>query len=141
MSRVSWIGKESCYDVIDPRFLFDTNILIYLVAGAINPLRARVETLQPGEAVTSTICVAEAAVGLRESDQKARNAMDRLYRVIEPLAFDRVAAERFGDLPYRRGNSDRLIAAHALSLDLTLVTNNESDFAGIPGLRVENWTR
>lgn len=125
----------------EPRFLFDTNILIYLVAGATDALRVRVEALEPGEAVTSTICVAEAAVGLREADQKVRNAVGRLYRVIEPLPFDRLAAERYGKLAYRRGSSDRLIAAHALSLDLTLVTNNERDFVDIPDLRVENWTR
>jgi tRNA(fMet)-specific endonuclease VapC len=44
-------------------------------------------------------------------------------------------------LPFRRASYDRLIAAHALSLDLTLITNNEGDFADVPGLRVENWTR
>ena len=38
-------------------------------------------------------------------------------------------------------DADRLIAAHALALDLTLVTNNERDFADVPGLRIENWTR
>ena len=125
----------------DPQFLFDTNILIYLVAGATGPLRARVESLEPGAAVTSTICVAEAAVGLRGSDQTVRDAVDGLYRIIEPLPFDRIAAERFGELSHPRGGTDRLIAAHALSLDLTLVTNNERDFADIPGLRFENWTR
>jgi tRNA(fMet)-specific endonuclease VapC len=39
----------------------------------------------------------------------------------------------------RRDALDRLIAAHALALDATLVTNNEADFAGYPGLRVDNW--
>lgn len=39
----------------------------------------------------------------------------------------------------RRNALDRLIAAHAIRLDATLVTNNESDFAGFPGLRIENW--
>ena len=66
--------------------------------------------------------------------------IDKVYDIIEPLSFDRHAAQCFGALPYRRGKSDRLIAAHALSLGLTLVTNNERDFADVPGLKVENWT-
>ena len=126
--------------MIEARFLFDTNILIYLIEGRVAALGERVRTLAPGEAATSAICVAEAAVGLRDAGQDARDAIDRLYRVIEPLPFDRSAAERFGALAYHRGRSDRLIAAHALSLNLTLVTNNARDFADIPGLRVENWT-
>ena len=43
-------------------------------------------------------------------------------------------------LPFKRGTFDRLIAAHALALGLTVVTNNERDFADVPGLKVENWT-
>lgn len=124
----------------EARYLLDTNILIYIVAGAAEPLRARVQTLAPGEAVTSTICVAEIAVGLHTADATTRRAVERVYRIVEPQPFDRGAAERFGQLPYRRGRSDRLIAAHALALGLTLVTNNERDFGDIPGLGVENWT-
>jgi tRNA(fMet)-specific endonuclease VapC len=60
------------------------------------------------------------------------------------LPFGEAQAHRYGLLAAavkdrRRDALDRLIAAHALSLDLTLVTNNEADFAGYPGLRVENW--
>lgn len=62
------------------------------------------------------------------------------------LAFDETAAGSYGvlraALPDRRRDAlDRLIAAHALGLGLTLVTNNEADFAGYPGLAVENWVR
>lgn len=124
-----------------PRYMFDTNILIYLAAARAEALRARVEDLVPGEAVTSAICVAEAAVGLKDAKPDERTAFDRIYLLVEPLPFDRAAAESFGRLTYRRGQSDRLIAAHALALDLTLVTNNGRDFDEISGLRVENWTR
>ena len=125
----------------EPRYLFDTNILIYLAAARVEALRTRVEELVPGEAVTSAICVAEAAAGLKDAKPNERAAFDRIYLLVEPLPFDRAAAERFGRLTYRRGKSDRLIAAHALALDLTLVTNNEHDFDEISDLRVENWTR
>ena len=124
----------------EPRFLFDTNILIYLIGATAPALRGRVEALRPGEAATSAICAAEVAVGLREADPLVLAAVERLFREVPPQPFDRVAAERFGALPYHRGNSDRLIAAHALALDLVLVTNNERDFADIPDLQVENWS-
>ena len=57
------------------------------------------------------------------------------------LPFDEAAVRAYAALPFRRGSFDRLIAAHALALDLTLVTSNVRDFADIPGLLVENWTR
>ncbi|MEO9129659.1 MAG: PIN domain-containing protein, partial [Sphingomonas sp.] len=56
------------------------------------------------------------------------------------LDFDEAAARAYATLPFRRGRFDRLLAAHALSLGAVLVTNNERDFADIPGLVVENWT-
>jgi tRNA(fMet)-specific endonuclease VapC len=126
--------------VIEPRVLLDTNILIYLIGATEPGLRGRVEALQPGEAVTSAICVAEVAVGLRDAEPRVHAALEQLYRQVVPVPFDRAAAERFGALPYKRGKTDRLIGAHALALGLTLVTNNERDFAEIPGLKVENWT-
>lgn len=126
--------------MIEPRFLLDTNILIYLIGGGSALLRTRVEALQPGEAVTSALCAAEVAVGLRDAEPIVHEMVARLYRQIPPLPFDHAAADRFGTLPYRRGATDRLIAAHAISLNLVLITNNARDFADIPGLKVENWT-
>ena len=77
------------------------------------------------------------------------NAPDEaaLTALLEDLAvapFDSEAAVSYGVLraavPSRQRNAmDRLIAAHAVSLGTTLVTNNEQDFSGYPGLRVENW--
>ena len=49
-------------------------------------------------------------------------------------------ARAYATLRFRRASYDRLIAAHALSLGLTVVTDNEADFADVPGLKVENWT-
>ena len=50
------------------------------------------------------------------------------------------AAREYARLPFKRARFDRLLAAHALSLGVTIITNNESDFADVPGLTVENWT-
>jgi tRNA(fMet)-specific endonuclease VapC len=124
--------------VSDPAFLLDTNILIYLVAGESDRLLAHVQRHEPGTIVTSTLCVAEALFGVARNGQAAD--LGRLLGVIAPQPFDLAAAVRFPDVPFRRGKLDRFIAAHALALDLVLVTNNERDFADIPGLRIENWT-
>ena len=60
----------------------------------------------------------------------------------EPVVpFDQAAAQIYARLPFRRHRFDRLIAAHALALDVTLVTANERDFRDIAALRVENWTK
>ena len=56
------------------------------------------------------------------------------------LPFDEAAARTYAQLPFRRRSFDRLIAAHAISLGITVVTNNEADFADVSGLQVENWT-
>lgn len=86
---------------------------------------------------TSAIVVAEVMIGARSPQATA--AAEALFRLIPAFPFDQKAARVYSTLPFRRGSYDRLIAAHALSLDLTLVTNNESDFSEVPGLRIENW--
>lgn len=68
-------------------------------------------------------------------------AIARLLTVLPLQVFDESAAWAYGRLPFKRGSYDRLIAAHALALDVTLVTNNDRDFAGLPGLKMENWAR
>ena len=68
---------------------------------------------------------------------------DRVVQVIEAvpvLPFDEAAARAYATLPFKRASYDRLIAAHALSHGLILVTHNEKHFADVPGLVVENWT-
>ena len=57
------------------------------------------------------------------------------------LPFDETAARAYSALPFKRARFDRLLAAPALSIGATGVTNNEADFADVPGLKIENWTR
>lgn len=124
----------------EPRFLIDTNICIYLLEGMSPVARDRVEALQPGEVVTSAICYAEVMRGLDPADAESVAQAEQLFSVIPALDFGVEAARRYAHLAFRRNSFDRLIAAHALALDLVLVSNNERDFADVPGLRVENWT-
>ena len=65
---------------------------------------------------------------------------EQFFTVIPVLDFNLEAARRYAQLAFRRHSFDRLIAAHALAHDLVLVSNNEKDFADVPGLKVENWT-
>lgn len=122
----------------DPAYLLDTNICIYLLGGRSEQLRARVEDHRCGEVVTSAIVRAEVMVGAGSHGQVDRAAA--LFEQIEALPFDARAADVYASFPFYRGDLDRFIGAHALSLGLILVTNNPADFARIPGLRVENWT-
>lgn len=87
------------------------------------------------------ISYAEVIHGIPAPDGPKRAAAIKLFDLVPPLPFDRAAADVYAGLPFRRARYDRLIAAHALSLGLTLVTNNERDFQDIPGLRIENWNR
>jgi tRNA(fMet)-specific endonuclease VapC len=124
--------------VTEPRFLLDSNILIYMMAGRPLALRKRLEQQQPGALVTSMICVAEVLVG---TDDPGRLQLNGLLSRIPPLPFGMEAAEAFATVPFGRGRFDRLIAAHALASGTILVTANLRDFEDVPGLAVENWTK
>jgi tRNA(fMet)-specific endonuclease VapC len=104
------------------------------------PLRERAEQCAPGEIVTSAIVFAEVARGTDWSNDEASGLVNEFFRAVPVLPFDRQAALLYGELPFIRHHFDRLIAAHALALDVTLVTANPRDFRGILDLRVENWT-
>ena len=125
----------------EPTFILDTNICIYLLEGTSLAVRARVEQQSPGELVTSAIAYAELVRGLDLNVPQVRNAVERFFALVAVLPFDETAGFAYRDIPFQRGRFDHLIAAHALALNLTLVTNNERDFADVPGLRVENWTK
>lgn len=124
--------------MVEPLFLLDTNICIYLLDGRGERVRRRCESHRRGELVTSAMVRAEVMLGARERDQLDRALA--LFAQVEALPFDARAANVYADLPFFRGNMNRFIGAHALALGLTLVTNNERDFDDIPGLRIENWT-
>lgn len=121
------------------RFLLDSNICIYLLTAASPELREKVSEQEAGTLCCSAINLAEIAVGYGAAAREAAD-LDAFLKNVPAVPFDETSARIYGTLPYRRAVFDRLIAAHALSLGLTLVTNNEADFADVPGLKVENWT-
>ncbi len=105
-----------------------------------------VSQLHVGDALLSAIVLGELRAGVEKSAMRRSDeqALFGLTSELVVMPFDEAAAASYGVLraqvpSCQRNALDRLIAAHALSLDATLVTNNEADFNVYPGLRVENW--
>jgi tRNA(fMet)-specific endonuclease VapC len=127
--------------------MLDTNICIYLMKHQPPAVRARFAECFVGDVVISAVTLAELEYGVACSgDARAHNQalLDSLLEDIPVEPFEARAARAYGPLRlgYRVRNKDaldKLIAAHALSLGVTLVTNNEADFHGFAGLVVENW--
>jgi tRNA(fMet)-specific endonuclease VapC len=121
------------------RYVLDANACILLLAGH-EHLVARAAACVAGDIGISAIAFAEVALGSWNGKAPPLVVLDALRRQIAVLPFDELAARYYAQLPFRRGSYDRLIAAHALSLGLTLVTANEGDFVDISDLKVEDWT-
>lgn len=130
-----------------PKYMLDTNICLYLMKHQPPQGRARFAECFVGDVVISAITLAELEFGVACSDEaQAHNQvlLDSLLEDILVAPFETQAARAYG--PLRAANRernkdalDKLIAAHALSLGVTLVTNNQADFKSYTGLNVENW--
>ena len=129
-------------------FLLDTNICIYLMKGHTLQVIERFRTTPLGQLLMSVVTYAELRHGVErcppEDWAAADNALQRFIERVTVLSFDEDAAKSYGALAAAvrdrsRDTMDRLIAAHAVSAGVTLVTNNEADFKDYPGLVVENW--
>ncbi len=131
------------------KYLLDTDICIYLRSGRSRKAAQKVAALAEGEAAISAMTYGELCYGAEKSVSPA--AKDRLARVVERLIvlpMPITAGVRYGALRRRLevagetiGGTDHWIAAHALALNLTLVTNNEREFLRIKELKVENWVK
>jgi tRNA(fMet)-specific endonuclease VapC len=122
------------------KYLFDANILIKASLGIGDSLRAKMSECDEGDIVTSSIAFAEAVYGSLNNKPPPVDQLRALVEEVAVLSFDYKAALSYATLPFKRASYDRLIAAHALSHGLVVVTENEKDFADVPGLKVENWT-
>jgi tRNA(fMet)-specific endonuclease VapC len=126
--------------VSKPAYLLDTNSCIFLLGKARPALTARVEDCAPGTIAISAIVCAELALGFGRADVRGRANLNRFLSEFPVMPFDEKAARAYARVPFRRGKLDRLIAAHALALDIVLITNNRRDFADVDGLKTEDWT-
>ena len=122
------------------RYLLDADCAIFATTAQFPALRDRLAECEPGEVSLSAISFAEIALGMEQGKPPTPEALSALVEVVPVLAFDEDAARAYARLPFKRARFDRLLAAHALSLGATVITNNEGDFADVPDLSVENWT-
>lgn len=122
------------------KYLLDTNIIVALTINADMAVVRRAAECEEGDMVTSSIALAEVALGTERGQPPTMDALRAFVEEVPVLDFDYKAALAYASLPFKRASFDRLIAAHALSHGLTVVTRNERDFADVPGLVVENWT-
>ncbi len=127
------------------RYLIDTNVVMAAALGLPGVLD-RLSALEIGDVAISAISLAETlgGAGGAENDRRLAENVALIAENIDILPFDRGAADAYGALlrkvdHKRRRTLDRMIAAQALALGLTLVAANTDDFDDIPGLTVEKW--
>lgn len=122
------------------RFLIDADSSIFAMIDIACPVNARLAECEPGDVAISAISFAEIALGTQLQKPPPPEAVEAFLNQIPLLPFDEAAAREYAKLPFKRARFDRLLAAHALSIGATVITNNGADFADVPGLKVENWT-
>lgn len=131
-------------------FLIDTNICIYIMNNHPPEIIQKFRDIGVGNICISSITVSELQYGVYKSNQLKKN-IKRLEEFLSPfeiLAYDENASIYYGKIRSRlekQGNVigplDMLIAAHALSENLTLITNNEKEFKRVKSLKVKNWVK
>ena len=130
------------------RYLLDTNICIYIRDRRPPEVRERFARLTPGAVGMSVVTYGELVYGALKSVRRAETLakIQRLAALVPVMTPASGAGARYGEIRYVLersgmpiGNNDLWIAAHALELRVTLVTNNIKEFARVPGLLLENW--
>jgi tRNA(fMet)-specific endonuclease VapC len=131
-------------------YLLDTNICVLLIRQKSPQVLAHLTRYGIADVGISAITASELQYGVHKSSQVGQNqqALDQFLLPLTILPFDEAAALRYGQiraaleqqgLPI--GSLATLIAAHALSAQLTLVTNNVREFSRVAGLKIEDWAK
>lgn len=127
--------------------LLDTNICIYIINAKPPGVLERFEQYRLGDIGVCSVVAAELAYGVAQSGSaRNRQALEMFLAPLTILPFDEAAVWVYGELRAeleRRGTPigslDTMIAAHALSQQALLVTNNTREFAKVPRLQLDNW--
>lgn len=129
-----------------PRYMLDTNMCIYLIKQQPEEVARQFAKCYVGDVVMSSITYAELEYGVAASanPEQERINLANLVEDIPVVPFDAPAGSAYGPIrlatrDVKKDALDKLIAAHALSLNVIVVTNNEKDFAKYPGIITENW--
>jgi tRNA(fMet)-specific endonuclease VapC len=129
--------------------MLDTSICIYIIKRKPEEVIARLKQVHVTELCISSIALSELEYGAAKSSwpEQNRAALAEFMAPLEILSYDDMAAQQYGAVrAYLEregtpiGPMGMLIAAHALSINCTLVTNNISEFSRVPSLRIEDWT-
>jgi tRNA(fMet)-specific endonuclease VapC len=129
------------------RYLLDTNIVSALVRDPGGMVTRHIARAGEEKVCTSIIVACELRFGAaKKASQKLTGQLEQVLAVLPVLALEADADRRYGALRTELeragtpiGANDMLIAAHALSLGLTLITDNEDEFRRVKGLTVRNW--
>ena len=130
------------------KYMLDTNICIYIIKQKPKNVIERFRQAQVSEIGVSSITLSELEYGVMKSARPEQNklALAQFIAPIEIPAYDDVAAQHYGVIRAHLerqgtpiGSLDMLIAAHALSQNSVLITNNESEFKRVSNLKIENW--
>ncbi len=130
------------------QFMLDTNTCIYVIKRKPPEVIERFNRTEISQIGISSITFCELQYGVSKSSRPEQNqmALAQFVAPLEILPFGTEAAQSYGDLRVQLerkgapiGSLDMLIAAHALSITCTLVTNNEKEFGRIRNLKIENW--
>jgi tRNA(fMet)-specific endonuclease VapC len=130
-------------------YLLDTNICIYIIKKKPIEVFHKFKNLTIGDVGISSITLAELQYGIEKSSspEKNRDALEKFLTPIEILEFGYEATVEYGKIRAELekngvpiGPLDMLIASHAKSLNMVLVTNNVREFERIADLKIENWT-
>jgi tRNA(fMet)-specific endonuclease VapC len=128
--------------------MLDTNICIYIIKQKPESVLHRLKKNKKKGLFISAITLSELEFGIENSEYRERNriALMEFLTIINIKHFDENAAKEYGivrkDLKNKEcliGLMDMLIAAHAKSLNMALVTNNTKEFVRVSGLKIENW--
>lgn len=131
------------------RYMLDSNAISDLIRNPRGLVMQRYSVLERSAACTSIIVSSELRFGARRSgSERLIKRLNDLLDIIPAQPFDVPADQTYASIRATLesagtpiGANDLLIAAHALALDCTVVTDNEREFRRVPGLRVENWLR
>ncbi len=131
------------------KLLLDTNICIYIIKRKPAAVLERFLDYQIGDIGISSITLSELRYGVAKSSHREKNAkaLDEFTIPLEVVPYDEAAAHVYGDIRASLekdgtpiGSMDMLIASHAVSLGIPLVTNNTREFLRIPSLNLIDWT-
>jgi tRNA(fMet)-specific endonuclease VapC len=134
----------------NPSYLLDTNICIYIRRERPKSVLDRFKALTPGSTAISVVTYGELIYGARKSPspERAMSVLQELTALIPNLPMGVDVAQVYGTIQSNlasrgelMGNNDLWIAAHAKSIGLTLITNNESEFQRVDGLIIKNWAK